>query len=277
MVFQIPQTAATPVRMGAAGAMAAVTMLWIGGMSAAWFHAGTVLLLLCLVPLTLGLKPRAGVFVGLLFGVLWIAAGLGFAPQLESRTVFAPLNLAVMALMMTVGGLCGAWSCRTTCASVLPSPTDSVSTSDAAFAPGRSTEASTAGGRLVAAAHEAGAWGKALAVQREWLTGWDRNTYPWTSFDQHIREVVRLLTGMKRLRCYRVSERGLFYPLNGDRTAGPVEVAPRDLLNHVVLTGRRYAAHISSSGPLVQTLAGGRRRALRGPCRFATATSPSGW
>lgn len=248
--------AMTQVRVAAAGALAAVTMLWAGTMNAALFHAGTVMLVVCLIPLSRGLGVRGGVLLGLLLSLVWLAAGLGFRPRVDLPSLMTGLNVAMLLAMVLIGGLAGGMLRPVVEAVELPSSQPSGPRCVPAARTAETVERARATDLSLQNTNQTtDAWCRALARHRDWMSGWDRATSPWTSFDQHIREVVRMLTGMKRLRCYRVGAEGRLYPLNQEASAEPVEPVSRDLLNHVVLTGRRYAAHLPTVGPLVQQLA----------------------
>ncbi|MBI4581246.1 MAG: diguanylate cyclase [Planctomycetes bacterium] len=251
------------VRVGAAGAVAAVTMLWVGTMSAPFFQAGTVLLVLCLIPLARGLGARGGAITGLLLSLVWVAARLGFAPSVEADMLFSELNVLVVAAMMTIGGLAGVLLCPPISVSPRQSlPAVAGGSASVDDHPHRPGELGTGGERRRAgmpAPHETRCgedlWGRALARHREWLAGWDRVSYPWASFDSHIRDLVRLLTGMQRLRCYRVADNGQLYPLSSEHPNEAIEPPSRELLDHVLMTGRRFVSQAASTAPLVQTLA----------------------
>lgn len=234
-----------PVRMGAAGALGAVTLLWLGGMNAAFFQAGTVLLVVSLIPLARGLGARGGAMVGLLLSVLWIAARLGFSGGLELATILNEVNVILVAAMMTIGGLAGV---------LLERAGPDSEGLDVTRPQGQPPLASSSSCVWAAAEFES-AWSEALVRHREWIAGWDRASYPWTSFDNHLREIVRLLTGLQRLRCYRVAENGQLHPMSNAHQTDPADVSANKLLAHVVTTGRRFIAGTASAGPLVQQLA----------------------
>ncbi|HOA72625.1 MAG TPA: diguanylate cyclase [Phycisphaerae bacterium] len=241
----------TYVRVGAAGALGAVTLLWAGLAYPGLFQAGTVLLVISLVPLARGLGCRAGAMVGLLLGILWVAARLGFDHSVSVASLLSEVNVIVIAAMMTIGGLAG---------SLFGSMPGADTHGQAAV----DTASARVSQRADRTSEFEATWREALVRHREWLTGWDRESSPWTSFDNHVRELLRLMSDMRRIRCYRVSESGALGPLGQENPKGGVELPSQDLLTHVVTTGRRFVAGTASAGPLIQQLANG-------------ATSPVMW
>ncbi len=241
------QEVSNPVRMGAAGALGAVTLLWLGTMSPAFFQAGTVLLVVSLIPLARGLGARGGAMVGLLLSVVWIAARLGFAGRLDLSTVVNEVNVIIVAATMTIGGLAGV---------LLEGGAAGGKMVDFAKPQAAEGNATSPLARSIASTEFESTWREALVRHREWMAGWDQAGYPWTSFDNHIRELVRLLTGLQRLRCYRISESGELHPMSSEHQTEPVNASSNGLMTHVVTTGRRFIAGTPSAGPLVQELAG---------------------
>lgn len=237
------------VRVGAAGAVGAVTLLWSGGLHSAFFQAGTVLLVVSLIPLARGLGARAGTLIGLLLSVVWIAARIGFSTRLDLGLLLSEVNVIIIAAMATIGGLAGILLYPG--ASLQPAAEQATGHAlrGAAGAP-----AIAAPGNAVAARELESIWREALVRHREWMAGWDQVSYPWTSFDGHIRELIRLLTDLQRLRCYRVSQKGQLFPLSNEHQGESVEAPADPLLSHMVTTGRRFLAGSSAAGPLIQEL-----------------------
>lgn len=232
------------IRLGAAGALGAVTLLWSGGANSGFFQAGTVLLVISLIPLARGLGARAGALIGLLLSAVWIAARIGFSRTLDLDLVLCEVNIIIVAAMVTIGGLAGIL--------LYAGPAESY----AAAAISRIGPTPGSPAESAVGADEAGStWAEALARHREWMAALDPAAYPWTSFDTHIRELVRLLANVQRLRCYRVSQQGQLFALGRDDQKTAVNAAESRLLAHVITTGRRFVAGTASAGPLIQELA----------------------
>lgn len=246
------EQSANHIRIGAAGALGAVTLMWLGKHDPMFFQAGTVLLTICLIPLASGMSARSGTILGMLFGMLWIAAHLGFVHRLDMAVLFSPLNLGVLGVLTVIGGVAGkslgsgSWPPATTTNVVLPAR----SSAPSADKPPRPLEY--------------GAFTAALARHREWAAEWDQVDAPWTSFDAHARELLRVMVGAQRVRCYRVSADGSLQRMSGEPGKETV-LPPDDLLSHVVTLGRRYLAGAAVTGPFVEQLA------ENGPVRLAWA------
>lgn len=232
------------VRVGAASALGAVTLLWAGSVNAACFQAGTVLLVLSLIPLARGLGARSGAMIGLLLSVVWIAARLGVTRSLDLNAVLAEVNVIIVAALMTIGGLAGL---------LLHSVSHADEVHETAIE--HVAQPPRQAGTGLSASEFGVIWQEVMVRHREWMAGWDQASYPWTSFDNHIREIVRLLAGVQRLRCYRVSETGEFFPLSNEHQTKAIETPSKDLLRNAVTTGRRYLAGSAAAGPLMQQLA----------------------
>lgn len=110
----------TPIRIGAAGALGAITLLWAGQLNSAFFEAGTLLLTICLVPLAAGLGLRGGMIIGVLLAAAWVAARLGSAPVADSAALLSPVNLLVVLVMLGIGALSGTHLVGAAAASVGP-------------------------------------------------------------------------------------------------------------------------------------------------------------
>lgn len=232
------------VRLGAAAALGAVTLLWVGAINAAFFQAGTVLLVVSLIPLARGLGARGGAMIGLLLSVAWIAARLGFTRSLDVSVLLAEVNVIIVAALMTIGGLAGL---------LLHSASHVEERADRGA--GHDETAVDHTSRAYPASEAGAVWQEVMVRHREWMAGWDHASYPWTSFDSHIREIVRTLAGVHRVRCYRVAETGEIYPLSGEHQVKPAEIPSKDLLRHTITTGRRYVSGSAAAGPLIQQLA----------------------
>jgi diguanylate cyclase (GGDEF)-like protein len=93
---------------------------------------------------------------------------------------------------------------------------------------------------------------------RDWMTERDPHGAPWVSFDNLVREVLRGMTGARRVRCYRLNVAGELTPLNGANPAeGRTATIENPLIGHVLVTGRRFCARSSTSGAMIEELADG--------------------
>ncbi len=239
------------VRLGAVVAVGAVTLLWSGTLSAALFPVGTLLLVICLMLLARGFGARGGTMLGLLLGMVWLAARLGFTRHLDAHTLFTELNILAVLSMMTMGGLAGTLFGPAEDDRAVREPFNAASNS-ASVSESASSKAIPSG---MPAYRADVLFSHALARHREWMEHWGQSGYPWTSFDNHVRELVRMLSGMHRLRCYRVGAEGQLFAMAHESNTEEVESPSKDLLTHVLTTGRRFLANAASSGPLVQVLA----------------------
>lgn len=240
------------VRVASAGAIGAVTMLGVGAMNIAFFDVGTVLLVLCIIALARGMGTRGGAITGLLLGLVWVVARLGLTQTFNINAIINELNVMVVMAMSAIGGLSGAVFASKQCA------VDADSPQDTSVAQGKTVQALACPSRIAASPSLIqldDVWSEVLARHREWLATWDQASAPWTSFDNHVRELVRMLTGLRHLRCYRVGSDGRLSSLNQDAHKDTPQLVSSDLLTHVVTTGKPYHACAADSGPMIQQLA----------------------
>lgn len=244
MIAAAPDKRLEIVRIAAAGAVAAVTLLWAGRLHPVLFQAGSVLLSVCLIPLASGLGARGGSLLGLLFGAVWITATYGTTDIPQAGQLVNWVNLAAMAAMTVVGGLAGRF---------LAPIAEEEAASPARAGAGPSAEKPIAGepaGDLQRRIDSA------LLKHREWMNEWDRHTDPWASFDQHVRAVLATLTGARRIRTYRLNADLRLQAIS--RSQPPDELGPSTdgLIGHVLTTRRRYLGCDPSTPPLIRQLAG---------------------
>jgi len=234
------------LRLGALGALAAVTILWLARFDPILLPIGTVLLTVSMVPLTAGYRVRGGFLFGLLFGVLWVASRLDMSRPVGIADVFNVGNVLSVIGILALGVLSGVF---------FGSPGRSSSaqpSSDRSPKPERDIFPPPARPR---SDFEAGIR-SALKRQAECIAEMGGQQSPWVAFDNHLREVLRELTGARRIRCYHVNGRGELEPLNGATPAPGVGTNPQHpLLNHVLTTGRPFLASSPTTGPMIQELA----------------------
>lgn len=243
------------IRVGAAVAVGAVTMLWIGAMNVAFFGFGTILLILSLIPLAKGMGMRGGAITGLLLGLVWVAARLGMVRTLNIHAVFNELNLLAVMAMVTIGALAGAMfaaKSKTPAPASPHAPTTTDTGSQCESVVATLAPMFTPAPQPIALEE---VWGEVLARHRDWLMAWDQTNSPWTAFDTHVRELTRMLTGLRHLRCYRVGSDGRLYALSRDAQDENIQPTSNDLLTHVITTGQPYFAGSAACGPLIQQLA----------------------
>ena len=237
------------LRIGAVGALGAVTLMWLARLEPMLFPLGTVALTMSIVPLAAGFQARTGLLLGLMFGVLWAAARLEFTGLADMTVLLTPVNAVSVFSMVALGALSGAFF-------GLPRRSQEMRTTRQ-VAPLSGTDASVP-------VEARGAWRdedevrKALEWHREWMIEWGQQEEPWVSFDNHVRELLRALTGARRVRCYQVDGTGEFQPLNGAHIEqGAASVPENGLLAHVVTTGRRFLARSPDAGEMIRELAAG--------------------
>jgi diguanylate cyclase (GGDEF)-like protein len=231
--------------VGAIFALGALTLLWLGGLSPLLFKVGTVMLLLCLVPLAAGLRMSGGALLGFLFAILWIGARLGVTRVVEESLLFNEANIVAVLAMGAIGMLAGGFLTR-------PEP------ATAARPPGVIAPARPPG----SAAPADGGFDeqdeliqRVLLAHREWASGWNPREEPWASFDNHVREMLRRMTNARRVRCYRVTAAGRTVALNAPEAGHADDPSQDALIQHVLSSGQSYIKYSSSTPPLVRTLA----------------------
>jgi len=236
-----------PFLMGVAGALGAVTAVWLGYSIPTLLLLGTILLTVSLVPLAAGFGAWGGGLLGVLFGVLWLAPRVGLAQALVWQELATASHIVPVLAMMAIGMLAGA---------VFGQPVREASSGATSPPPtGQATEA------LVAAnppplQSEGELLRCALQQHHEWMNDWNRTQHPWTSFDTHVRGLLRQLTGARRIRCYRVDRSGDLSPLHstGLPESNSLDSLSR-LLQHVVTLGRRFVACSPATGEMIRALA----------------------
>ena len=160
---------------------------------------------------------RGGAFIGLLLGLVWVAARLGLARTLNAQVLLTELNVMAVMAMITIGGLAGAMFASMSTKATDTAPLDDYPrTLHEPKAPATQVQPAAPPRFIMLEA----VWGEALARQREWMADWDQASSPWTSFDTHIRELTRMLTGLRHLRSYRVGADGRLYPLEPGTPTG---------------------------------------------------------
>ncbi|MBN1347642.1 MAG: diguanylate cyclase [Phycisphaerae bacterium] len=239
------------LRLGAIGSLGAVTLLWLAHLQPLLFPVGTALLTMSLVPLACGFRGTGGGLLGLLFGVLWVAAKLGVSGEAGLEYVLNPANGVAVGVMILVGVLGGVFF-------GLPY-----------VGADRQSGVSGDAARVVSARQGAPEDGmndsqepedvrRSLTSYREWMIGWNRQTDPWSSFDNFVRERLRGLVGARRIRCYRVESEDQLRPLNKGDSEAPTGIGQDDgLLRHVLSSGERYVASSPKTGALIRELAEG--------------------
>jgi len=222
------------VSIGAAGAVGAVTLMWAGWLCPVFFQLGTMLLIICLVPLASVLNARGGIMLGMLFGAVWIAARFGMVDTLDQEMVLTQTNVTALLAMMGVGALSGI---LLNIKGGTLSPDSQMNTND--------TNTRTMGStikRFNNSDELPSSWREALARHREWM-------------NVHLREYLQILTGAKRIRCFRVGQGGQLYPLSRKDSANAISLEQNGLLSHVLTSGRRFLAASDSTPPMIQELA----------------------
>jgi diguanylate cyclase (GGDEF)-like protein len=235
------------VRIGATGAVGAVTLLWLGWLSPLFFPVGTVLMTVSLVPLAAGLRSRGGALLGLLFGILWIAARLGLTDDLNQALLMNRANFVALLGMIGIG----------LTASTFFNLPGSATPRAAAIesSPGSAMRGSLIHSRNRSAAQEQELLHEMMQRHKEWLAEWDRKETPWVSFDTHIRELLLKWAGANRIRCYHFGGDGRLCPLNA-KDAGESMVRAMDgVLAHAMATGQRFVAASAANGPMLQQMA----------------------
>jgi diguanylate cyclase (GGDEF)-like protein len=246
VIASVKESRLESLRVAAAGAVGAVTFLWAGRFHPALFQVGTVLLTVCLIPLAAGLRTRGGILVGLLFGLVWIAAGLDMDDRPLSGLLLNRVNLGALGAITVIGGLAGGFLGSRIGPGLAARPGGTVARAavdgDARAAAGAATAASDA-------------LRDALRRSQEWLNEWDRGSEPWASFDQHLRDLLGRLAGARRVRCYQVGRDGQARSLSHGESGQSIVPGNSGLVEHVVTSGRRYLARSATTPPTVRKLA----------------------
>ncbi len=239
------------LRLGAVGSLGAITLLWVARVEPALFVVGTVILTMSVVPLAAGFGTRGGLLIGLLAGVLWVAAKLGVTGPFAMELVVSPSNAISALAMMAIGVLSGAFfgtGQRFSSSGSSGSSASSTPTPPSAPPPSPETEKPSA--ELQEDLRQS------LDRFRNWMAEWDGQGDPWSSFDTHLRQLLRRLAQAQRIRCYHIDPSGELCPLNS-ATPGPATgISPEDgLVNHVLTTGRRVLTTSPGAGEMIQALA----------------------
>ena len=246
MSWQTDDVVQKRLRLGAVGSLGAVTLLWLACQAPALFPLGTALLTMSMVPLAAGFRARGGLLLGMLFGLLWVAAKLGVTGSLSGGDVLNVANIGSALAIMALGTLSGAFF-------GLSTPRASgrgYAATDSLHDPG------TPATRVFLATVEEEQTRDVLGRYRDWMLEWDQQEDPWASFDNHVRELLRRLVGARRVRCFRLDGSGELRPLNGANHAYVGDLSDeRGLLDHVLTTRRRFLASSPSAGEMVRELA----------------------
>ncbi len=239
-----------PFLIGVAGALGAVTVVWLGYSVPMLLLVGTVLLTVSLVPLAAGFGVWGGGLLGVLFGVLWLAPRVGLAHVLLWQELVTASHIVPVLAMLAIGMLAGA---------VFGAPVRAGAPTATAQPPtGQATGALAAANLPPVIQSEGDGERLRCALQRhhEWMNDWKRTQNPWTSFDTHVRGLLRQLTGARRIRCYRVDRSGDLSPLHstGLPESNSLDSLSR-LLQHVITLGRRFVACSQATGEMIRALA----------------------
>lgn len=237
------------LRLGAICSLGALTLLWLGRMEPLLFPIGTVLLTMSMVPLATGFGLRGSLLLGLLFGVLWVAAKLEVMGTTEISDFLNPANAIAVGSIVLLGALSGLFF-------GLPGRTGTTETgmTSVSVQPPVS-EPSSVPSPTISLQDELR---RALRGFHDWMAELDQEQPPWPSFDSHLRELLGDLTGAKRVRCYDLNVAGELAPLNGaDPGQGNSASLDDALVNHVLVTERRFFSHSPTSGEMIRELAAG--------------------
>jgi diguanylate cyclase (GGDEF)-like protein len=246
VIASVKESRLESLRIAAAGAVGAVTFLWAGRFHPALFQAGTVLLTVSLIPLAAGLRTRGGLLLGLLFGLVWIAAGLEMDDRPLSELLLNRGHLGALGAITAIGGLAGGFL-GSRIRSGVTGQKSGIATRAAVE---RDPQAATAAGMAAS-----GVLRDALQQSQGWLDEWDRRSEPWASFDQHLRDLLGRVAGARRVRCYRLGRDGHIGSLSHADTSQSVAPRNEGLVGHVLTSGRRYLARSATTPPTVRTLA----------------------
>ena len=236
-----------PFLMGVAGALGAITIVWLGYSVPALLLVGTILLTVSLVPLAAGFGVWGGGLLGVLFGVLWLAPPIGLAQAIVWQELATASHAVPVLAMMAIGMLAGA---------VFGQPERPVSSASTAQAPASQAKGPPAAADPPSAQSEGELLRCVLHKHHEGMNDWSRTQHSWASFDTHVRDLLRQLTGARRIRCYRVDHSGDLLPLHSTSLpeANSLDSLSR-LLQHVVTLGRRFVACSPATGEMIQALA----------------------
>jgi len=244
-----PQMLRQPFLLGVAGALGAITAVWLGHSAPVLLPVGTILLTVSLVPLAAGFGIRGGALLGVLFGVLWLAPRIGLGQTIVWQQLTTASHAIPVLAMMAIGMLAAAAfgqpaGSDSSTITAQPTPSETKRPCVVPDPPQAQTEAEVEQLRRI------------LQKHHEWMNDWDRGQHPWASFDTHVRGLLRQLTGARRVRCYRVDLAGDLCPLNSTSLAEATSLdSLSSLLQHVVTMGRRFIACSQATGEMIQALA----------------------
>jgi hypothetical protein len=103
-----PQILRQPFLVGVAGALGAITVVWLGHSVPVLLPIGTILLTVSLVPLAAGFGVWGGALLGVLFGVLWLAPRVGLSQAVAWQQLAMASHAIPVLAMMVIGMLSGA-------------------------------------------------------------------------------------------------------------------------------------------------------------------------
>lgn len=234
------------LRVGAIGSLGALTLLWLARMEPWLFPVGTVLLTMSMVPLAASLRFQSGLLLGAMFGVLWVASRLPVAGEITAAHILTPSNVVAFCAIMALAVLSGLFFDPAREVGEGRREDHIATGADGAAYPISVTQSMPDDDHV---AH-------ALVKFKQWMHDWASQGDPWTSFDAFAREVLRDLTGARRIRCHRVEVTGEIEPLNGTALSPSTEASCQNgLLHHVLMNGRRYYAGSYAAGEMIHELA----------------------
>jgi len=91
-----------------------------------------------------------------------------------------------------------------------------------------------------------------------WFDQQDVDEKFWATFDRWIREALNKHLQARRIRCFRITDRGRrLFLLNEENNEDPLwsNVAQQGLIDHVTTSGQSYIRGNTNNGPMVEQLA----------------------